>query len=236
MCHTFENCTMFSKCLQLYFLKMLYFNSVARNIRQISYVHFSTVDSLLRWGALQNSCAALPAKFLALALQPISWASSGEFLGSLLSAHRAKLLRIAIADVTNHDDYLAFPCWQPEAHWVQGYQNCNRIAQSTWETLILGRLHPTVIPRAVLTTDASKVAVAEIQTQLAADTLWRKPGISPLSTGRRGGPTRGLLDWLWPVDGQPEQPPPASRGLPLWRLWQAQRVLCGHQANEQEGR
>ena len=65
------------------------------NVRHKStYVSFSTIVSLLRQGALQNShCAAIPGSIVA-------HASSGQFLGSLLSDHSAQLLRVAVADFT----------------------------------------------------------------------------------------------------------------------------------------
>ena len=61
-----------------------------------TYFYFSTIVSLLRQGALQNShCAALPGSIVA-------YASSGQFLGSLLSDHSEQLLPsgVAVADVT----------------------------------------------------------------------------------------------------------------------------------------
>ena len=50
-----------------------------------------------------------------------------QFLGSLLSDHRAQLLRVAVSDVMILLRRLAFPFWQPGTLGVQGY----RIAQST---------------------------------------------------------------------------------------------------------
>ena len=62
----------------------------ANVLHKSMYVYFSTFVSLLRQGAIQNSHgAALPGSIVA-------HASSGQFLGSLISDHSAQLLCVAV--------------------------------------------------------------------------------------------------------------------------------------------
>ena len=89
----------FTLCLPLNFFEIfcVLLSHIFHNICQYCFkcpLCWTVIFSLLPQGALQNSyCAAPPGSI-------VGHASSGQFLGSLLSDHSAQLLCVAIADVT----------------------------------------------------------------------------------------------------------------------------------------